>query len=149
MVTFNETNKFYRRKNSGKYPVDVYELNQMFMQNLVLKESAEKFRLNRIAKVRSLQVFPSLSISSSFFIHIIPFSFQSEKVLDLTNADQMGLLGLMKPMNLTGWDTMYNVDGFATWSGMHQPKITSYDQLCRNGVYEVYTSTMFAERSLN
>ncbi|HEX3933110.1 MAG TPA: ATP-binding protein [Puia sp.] len=40
MVTFNETNKFYRRRNSGKYCVDVYELNQMFMQNLVLKESA-------------------------------------------------------------------------------------------------------------
>ncbi len=38
MVTFNETNKFYRRRNSGKYAVDVYELNRMFMQNQILKE---------------------------------------------------------------------------------------------------------------
>jgi len=64
MITFNETNKFYRRRNSGKYAVDVYELNQMFMQNLVLKENAEKFRKERIDKVRSLKVFPNLSGTS-------------------------------------------------------------------------------------
>jgi len=148
MVTFNETNKFYRRRNSGKYCVDVYELNQMFMQNLVLKESAEKFRLQRIEKVKSLKVFPNLSTTSSFFIHIIPYSFQNDQVLDLTNAHQMGLSKFMRPMNLSGWDEMYNVDGFATWSGMNNPKIISYDQLFRNGIYEVYTSTLFGERDL-
>ncbi len=58
MVTFNETNKFYRRRNSGKYAVDVYELNRMFMQNQILKEAAEKFRQERIEKVRSLKAFP-------------------------------------------------------------------------------------------
>lgn len=148
MVTFNETNKFYRRRNSGKYCVDVYELNQMFMQNLVLKESAEKFRLQRIEKVRSLKVFPNLSITSSFFIHIIPYSFQEDQALDLSNAKQIGLSKFMRPINLSGWDEMYNVDGFATWSGMINPKIISYDQLFRNGIYEVYTSTLFSERAL-
>jgi hypothetical protein len=31
---------------------------------------------------------------------------------------------------------------------MGKPKITSYDQLFRNGIYEVYTSTLFSERAL-
>jgi len=149
MVTFNETNKFYRRRNSGKYAVDVYELNQMFMQNLVLKENAEKFRKERIDKVRSLKVFPNLSVKYSFFIHIIPFAFQNELNLDLTKADQMKLSLLMRPMNVSGWDTMYNVDGFATWSSIRTSQIMCYDQLFRNGVYEVYTSTLFEEKILN
>lgn len=32
MVTFNDSNRFYRRKNTGKYLVDVFELNDMFMK---------------------------------------------------------------------------------------------------------------------
>ncbi len=148
MVTFNETNKFYRRRNTGKYSVDVYELNQMFMQNQILKESAEKFRLKRIKKVRAGKVFPNLAIETSFFIHIIPFSFQNDQPLDLTNAHQMGLANIMKPMNLSGWDTMFNIDGFATWSGMGYDEIISYDQLFRNGIYEVYTSKLFEEQTM-
>lgn len=103
MVTFNESNKFYRRRNSGKYSVDVYELNQMFMQNQVLKESAEKFKLQRIEKVRTGRVFPNLATDTSFFIHIIPFSFQNEQTLDLTNAEQMGLSSIMRPFHLRGY----------------------------------------------
>jgi hypothetical protein len=30
MVTTNETNKFWRRKNAGKYAVGTFELNNMF-----------------------------------------------------------------------------------------------------------------------
>jgi hypothetical protein len=148
MVTFNDTNKFYRRRNSGKYSVDVYELNQMFMQNQVLKESAEKFRHQRIEKVRSGKVFPSLALETSFFIHIIPFGFQNEQSLDITNADSMGLTTIMRPMKIPGWEVMFNVDGFATWSGMSSPRVISYDQLFRNGIYEVYTSTLFEHTSL-
>jgi hypothetical protein len=144
MVTFNDTNKFYRRRNSGKYSVDVYELNQMFMQNQVLKESAENFRRQRIEKVRGLNVFPILETSSSLFIHIIPFTFQNEQMLDLTNAANMNLSITMKPIFCGGWDTMYNVDGFATFATSEErQKITSYDQLLRNGIYEVYSGLLF------
>lgn len=148
MVTFNETNKFYRRRNTGKYPVDVYELNQMFMQNQILKESAERFRLQRIENVRAGKVFPSLAIDTSFFIHIIPFSFQNEQTLDLTNAHRMDLTQIMRPIHLDAWDTMFNIDGFATWSGMNHSEIISYDQLFRNGIYEVYTSDLFEKFTL-
>ncbi len=150
MVTFNETNKFFRRRNSGKYAVDVYELNQMFMQNQVLKESAEKFRLQRIKKVRNLKVFPTLDNSTSFFIQIIPFSFLSDQIIDFSNVEGMNLLTYMKPMFSSGWDTMFNLDGYATFSmTSDRQKIESYDQIFRNGVYEVYSSSLFVQADQN
>ena len=144
MVTFNETNKFYRRRNSGKYAVDVYELNQMFMQNQILKESAEKFRSDRIEKVLELKAFPILETASPCFIQIIPFTFQDEQLLDLSNANNMGLSTIMKPMYCSGWDLMFNIDGVATFgiSREERQKIISYDQLFRNGVYEAFTGQL-------
>lgn len=147
MVTLNNTNKFYRRRNSGKYSVDVYELNQMFMQNQVLKESIEKFRQKRIENVRSLKVFPNLDTSTSFFIHVIPFSFQNEQMLDLTNANNLGLQNIMIPIYTNGCSPIYNLDGYASTSiGYGSSQIDSYDQLFRNGIYEVYTSNLFIQR---
>lgn len=150
MITFNETNKFYRRRNSGKYAVDVYELNQMFMQNQVLKESAEKFRHQRIEKVRNLKVFPTLDNSASFFIQIIPFSFLSDETLDFTNAENMNLSSTMRPLFANGWDSMYNLDGYATFSTtLDRQKIDGYDQIFRNGVFEAYTSRLFHQKENN
>ncbi|MFV0545086.1 MAG: helix-turn-helix domain-containing protein [Bacteroides sp.] len=146
MITFNESNKFYRRRNSGKYAVDVYELNQMFMQNQILKEYAEKFRSERIEKVRNLKVFPMLDNTASFFIQIIPFSFINERTLDFTQIESMNLTTTMRPMGASGWDKMFNLDGFATFSTSYdRQKITSYDQILRNGIYEVYTSSVFEQ----
>lgn len=151
MVTFNETNKFYRRRNSGKYPVDVYELNQMFMQNKILKESAEKFRQDRISRVLSLKAFPILETSSSCFIQIIPFTFQDEQLLDLSNANKMELSAIMRPMYCSGWDLMFNIDGIATFGTdrAERQKIISYDQLFRNGIYEAYTGSLIENYTTN
>ncbi len=151
MVTFNQTNKFYRRRNSGKYAVDVYELNQMFMQNQILKESAENFRQQRIDKVRSSKAFPILETSFPFFIQIIPFTFQDEQLLDLSNADNMGLTSKMKPMYCSSWDKMFNIDGYATFGikPQERQKIISYDQLFRNGIYEAYTGQLIERYTAN
>lgn len=146
MVTYNETNKFYRRRNSGKYAVDVYELNRMFMQNQILKEATERFRQERIEKVIALKVFSTLETKSSLFIQIIPFSFQDEQFLDLTNANNSDLSTIMRPLNCSGWDTMFNLDGYATFGGNRQ-KIISYDQLFRNGIYEAYTGQLIESYS--
>lgn len=149
MVTFNDTNKFYRRRNSGKYSVDVYELNQMFMQNQVLKDKAEKFRQERIEKVRSLKVFPTLDVSASYFLQIIPFSFLNEILLDFTSVPRQTAT-LMAPMNSNGWDFMHNYDGYATFTKSgDRSKIDGYNQIFRNGVYEVYTSRQFDQADRN
>lgn len=153
MVTLNQTNKFLKRRNSGKYAVDVYELNQMFMQNLILKESVEKFREERTKKVISGKVIPNLDNSTSFFAHIFPLSFVNEQIIDLSEVHTSGqIITLMQPLHATGCDHMYNLDGFLTFCtrslkienslqpNEYKDKIISYNQLLRNGIYEIYSS---------
>ncbi|MDD3195393.1 MAG: ATP-binding protein [Paludibacter sp.] len=158
MVTFNQTNKFYKRRNTGKYPVDVYELNQMFMQNMVLKESVEKFREERTKKVITGKILPKLDISTSLFAHIFPFNFVNEQIIDLSGVyTNSKITEWMKPLHATGWSYMYNLDGFLTYCtrtvedenslqpNHYKEKIISYNQLLRNGIYEIYSSHIIAK----
>lgn len=148
MVTFNQTNKFYKRRNSGKFPVDVYELNQMFMQNQVLIEKAKKFRQNRISEVLLKENIPNLVGDTVFLIHIIPYSFLENSINDFA-VEKNDLTKEMRPIlsQSNGWNEMYNLDGFATYTTFSTTyqlrQITSYNQLFRNGVYEIYTSELF------
>lgn len=145
MVTYNQTNKFYKRRNSGKFAVDVYELNNMFMQNQVLKEKASDFRKNRIKTVLNQESLPNLVIDNSFFVHIIPFSFLDNHIVDFSKAEKDNILD-MRPIGTTGWDKMYNIDGYATFTtSSDRQQITSYNQIFRNGIYEAYTSELFFE----
>jgi hypothetical protein len=145
MVTYNQTNKFYKRRNSGKFAVDVYELNNMFMQNQVLQEKASKFRKDRIKAVLNQESIPNLQVENSFFVHIIPFGFLDNHIVDFSKAEKDGVFD-MRPLYSNGWDKMYNIDGYATFStSFDRQKVTSYNQIFRNGVYEVYTSELFYE----
>lgn len=142
MVTFNTSNKFYKRRNSGKYAVDVYELNQMFMQNQILKERIEEFRTNRVSKVIDHKFLPNLETSTSLFIHIVPLNFNDNAIIDFKKAVDNQLK--MKPFSAHGWDKMYNIDGFATYSTTSdRQKVSSYNQIFRNGIYEAYSSELF------
>lgn len=142
MVTFNTSNKFYKRRNSGKYAVDVYELNQMFMQNQILKERIEEFRIKRVSKVLDHKFLPNLETSTSLFIHIVPLNFNDNAIIDFKKAVDHQLK--MKPFSASGWDKMYNIDGFATYSTTSdRQKVSSYNQIFRNGIYEAYSSGLF------
>jgi hypothetical protein len=149
MVTFNQSNKFFKRRMSGKYAVDVYELNNMFMQNQVLSEKANNFRKKRIKSVLLQTSIPNLKIDNSFFIHIIPFGFLDYQILDFSRAENE-LTTKMKPIYAHGWDKLYNIDGFATFtSSSNREVITSYNQIFRNGIYEIYSTDLFYETRHN
>lgn len=144
MVTFNESYKFYRRRNTGKYCVDVHELKEMFLQNQILKESAEKYRRERVMDVIQHRVFPNLNQTTVFMIHVIPFTFQREKYIELSNAANMGIQEAMKPMYVRGWDYMHTVDGYCCFTSDHTG-LLAFDQICRNGIYELYSSQLFSD----
>ncbi|WP_276682429.1 helix-turn-helix domain-containing protein [Empedobacter brevis] len=149
MVTYNQTNKFFKRRNSGKYAVDVYELNQMFMQNQVLSEKANKFRLDRIKNVLDLKSIPNLDVNNSIFVHIIPFGFLDYQILDFSMAEN-NLTSKMRPLSSYAWDKMYNIDGFSTFSTSSDRNIiSSYNQIFRNGIYEIYSSNLFYQTRYN
>src|SRR5271157_4348370 len=51
MVTFHSVNKFFSRNNTGKFPMDVYQVGQAFAQQRSLGERIERWRSERIAKI--------------------------------------------------------------------------------------------------
>ncbi|MCL6220694.1 helix-turn-helix domain-containing protein [Zunongwangia pacifica] len=148
MVTYKSSNKFYKRRNSGKFLVDTFELNQMFLQNQAIVEKIKNFRRERIEEVISLDTLPNLDTETSFFIHIIPNNFQEQVITDFTLYEN-DLKREMKPFSYSynsGWNYMYNIDGYMTYSSSDNIRVISkYNQLFRNGTYEIYSSKIFAK----
>ncbi len=143
MVTINDSNRFYKRRNTGKYLVDVYELNDMFMQNQVLKEKAESYKNERIQKLLQKEVFPSIHTDRFCMIHIIPYSFLNEKSIDISPAYDMNIGTLMMPMGTrSGCTPIYNIDGYATYDAND---LSAYNQIIRNGVFEIFSTQFFFE----
>ncbi|MDR0972147.1 MAG: hypothetical protein LBM25_07175, partial [Bacteroidales bacterium] len=138
MTTFNNSNKFYRRKNTGKYLVDVNELNDMFMKNQVLKEKAQLYRKERIEKILSKESFPNLDTSRFCVVHIIPFSFLNENFIDLSKVHyDNDLRKLIIPMVYYSLKQEYNIYGYV---GYDEHKHNNYTQIIRNGVVELYSA---------
>lgn len=149
MVTFKASNKFYKRRNSGKYLVDVYELQSAFVQSLENREQAERFRQTRVSRVRNLEFIPNLDVFGSYFLHVIPIN-NLEYEIDFTNQATLNLLKeKLKPIRSSGWDYRHNLEGFMTFSSKEQKTPYSYSQIFRNGVLEFYTSHIHYPRQGN
>ena len=146
MITYKATNKFYKRRNSGKYLVDVYELQTSFSQSLDSREKAERFRIMRTNLVRNLEFIPKLDIKGSFFLHVFPINNRDYEI-DFLSPDLLNFLSdRMIPIRSSGRDYKYNLEGFIATSSNHEKIPYSYSQLFRNGVLEFYTSHMHIER---
>lgn len=113
-----------------------------------LINEAEKFKHSRIKKILldNQSPFQNLQTKTSLFIHIIPFDFLARPILDVTIFRKY--VGEMKPIFSAGWDFAYNNDGFATFF-KYNGQIISYDQVFRNGVYEIYANNIVAKEQIN
>jgi hypothetical protein len=148
MVTLNSTNKFYKRRTTGKYLVDVYELSEIFLKNYKMKEKAEQFRLSRLKKVRELEFLPNLDINGSYFLHIIPLGYLDENLIELSNYQRIEQLKRdLAPIDSSGYNHRHNLEGFLTYYVYVSQEIKSYAQLFRDGTMEYYTSTMHHQRN--
>ena len=141
MVTFRSTNKFYKRRNSGKYLVDIYELNRMFMQNNELQEKSNKFVYDRITSLQKNELNPNFLIRNSTLVHIVPLSFsQNHNQIPLTKRDDYqkifdSFIGLM-----TYSQRHHNFDGYIMYYfSPEYKKITCFLQIFRNGVIELFS----------
>jgi hypothetical protein len=142
MVIYKSTNKFYKRRNTGKYLVDVYELNQMFMQNQDLKEKGNFFVSSRIDSVQRNEVNPNIILKNPVFIHVLPLNFSLEpNQLTLTKSGDYqrifeGFVDLM-PYS----QRHHNHDGYIMYYfDPGEKKITSYLQIFRTGIIELFSN---------
>lgn len=142
MVTLNSTNKFYKRRNTGKYLIDVYELSEIFLKNYKMKERAEQFRVSRLKKVRGREFLPTLDIKGSYFLHIIPLGYLEENLVALSDDQRIDQLKReLAPINSAGQNHRHNLEGFLTYDN-YANETKSYAQLFRDGTIEYYTSTL-------
>ncbi len=140
MVTAKSSN-FYKRRNSGKYPVDTNELNDMFMSNFTINERVKNFVSERIAEVSQSNMFPEpvLEEVGSFFMHIIPISHMNESMIDLTSSVNKNYLSLrIPPIGRGEVSRGLNLEAFYIYS-TNNNHIYSYQQVFRNGSIEFYT----------
>jgi len=143
MVTFNSSNKFYKRKMTGKYLLDVYELNSAFIGNWDVKERANNFRKGRIREVMDLKFYPNIDVENSFFLHILPLGQLNELSIDIIDENRKKfLIANLKPL----YGHLYNIDGFMTFDEtiktQENRKIHTYTQLFRDCSLEFYTNKL-------
>ena len=157
MVTLNEANKFYKRNNNGKYAVDVYELNQLFMQHAGVRENAVTFQANRIKDVLSGTIYPTVNTQGGFFLHAIPIDFQKDNLVDFSVLRGSELSESIEPIRFytdldetyPQYQSSYNYDGFMTsFRKAENSSIYSYNQFFRNGIIEFFTGGFYEPVSL-
>ncbi len=143
MVTYKSTNKFYKRGNSGKNLVDVFELNQMFMQSHELQERANNFVSERTGTVIRKEFLPNIVTDKVSFIHIIPLSFQ-QNLVRLTEADDYtAIMELFSPI-VHPFIHRHDFEGYILISSEGPDNtVKSYFQTFRNGILEYYASDYF------
>lgn len=142
MVIYKSTNKFYKRRNTGKYLVDVYELSQMFMQNQDLKDKGDIFVSSRIDSVQRNEVNPNIVIKNPVFVHVLPLNFSLEpNQLPLSKPGDFqrifeGFVDLMPYSH-----RHHNHDGYIMYYfDPEEKKITSYLQIFRTGIIELFSN---------
>ena len=134
---------FYGRNSSGKYRLDVEELQTAFTLTETLTERVRGFRADRIIAIKAGDTPQSLDEGRKLVIHLVPMSaFSAVSRRDL--GDELGRfvqnhLVAYKPLgNPMSWNHRVNLDGRVVFilTGLGEPSGRSYTQLFRSGVVE-------------
>ena len=118
--------------------MDVTEIKQAFIQTNEWEKQADEFRKQRIMDVRSKQYIPNIDIDGSTFIHFIPLG-KRNHIVDLKKHQE--LLRGLQPLHNSSYGYRFNADGHLI-SPSHHEICQSYNQYFRNGIIEIYSSTL-------
>lgn len=130
--------KFFSRNSSGKYPLNVTELRDLFQSSANTIEKLKAIRLQKINSVISNETPIELESEKDgrFIVHIIPLSSIVANIsYDLKVVKNKN--EFIRPMRSQGWNYRLNFDGVFTYSSMRNlSKAYSYNQFLRNGIIE-------------
>ena len=141
MNTVNKTNKFYKRTSVGKYPVEVYELSEMFNKSQTNRDRIQKFISERHSKVRYSNIIPTLDIEGSFFLHLSPISTRNQ--IDFSNDTILKKIRENTKLLTTSYSNqIYNIDGYLLYRWNNDNIIKDYLQIFRDGTFEFYSSRL-------
>ena len=143
-VIFKGHDKFYSRNSSGKYPLDVGELRIAFNLSEAITERIRRFREERTASLYANETPVAMSDSPKIVLHFIPvvsFGGQSGVYPPPTSH--------VRPMQSTGWNTRFTLEGFLNYSASGGLMADSYVHLYRNGIIESVGGSLIEPTSAN
>ncbi|WP_062409823.1 helix-turn-helix domain-containing protein [Paenibacillus naphthalenovorans] len=128
------SSKFYSRKSNGKFPLDVFELRNMFSETTEFSKKVKEFR-----EERALEYMLEYNNSSPFtLIHLIPITcFENRYSLDLSLIEKLRLA----PIASAGWNPRINFDGIYSNTSDNASSM----QIFKNGIIEGATIRLTRE----
>jgi hypothetical protein len=134
-----DTQKFYGRHSSGRYLLDIEELRNIFLLKESAIEKAERFKVNRLLKIKSSDFPFEFGDQKIIVIHIIPvMAFSGQINLDIKSYDTE--INELFPIEVTGHNHIYNYDGKMNYFTNYENKMSAYVQIFRNGIIESVNS---------
>jgi hypothetical protein len=148
MVKYQGHHTFYSRNSSGKYPLDVSELRNLFGLHDSLAQQIKNFRVERLSRIISGDTPIPLYDYPCVALYIIPFSsFSGDIRLNLSSYNDYDLYTIGNARHYGKYthtqrsqSGRYNFEGYVTYSGYShntkQYEEPEYTQLFRNGIIE-------------
>jgi hypothetical protein len=139
-VVFQQSDRFWGRNSSGKYPLDVNELRAAFTLSSTVMERIRGFRTDRIIAISNNETPVRMNSGPKLVMHCIPIeSFASQPQYDLIpflrDYTRLTLIGS------SGYRRRLNLDGLLVYDGEAADIGHTYTQLYRNGVIEAATGS--------
>jgi hypothetical protein len=146
MIAFKNLSRFFTRNSAGKHQMDVTEIRSAFLLSESLPEKIKAFRDKRLGRIVACETPLPLCEGAKLVIHILPVpSFSSDFRIAMSTFKEEG--HNFKPMDVSGWDYRFNLDGYLTFSINRQDACCrSYCQIFRGGQVEA-VSTCLVEGS--
>ena len=134
--------KFYSRNSAGKYPFDVSELRNAFMQSESITDKVEKIRLERLSDIVSGNSFRKFKGRTLVCLHIFPFqAFDPGFSIELPY--NMNTILDLSTITRQSYSSEFNFKGFMTYAITdHKSEyVSAYTQLFRKGYIEAVTDS--------
>jgi len=134
-VTVARDNRFFIRDENGKHPMGVNELRRAFLFASEVEDRIRKFRTDRIQLLIENEGPLAIELSEPrVILHLVPQASFTDGILLQFNLHETGI----RPMGASGWNSMYSIDGFVTYSGPEGKfdSVRAFSTLFRNGTVE-------------
>jgi len=137
-VKINKGFVFYSRNSAGKFPLDIFEIRNLFLESSAQIENAKSFRIKRITEIISDQTPVPIfeNYPSKFILHSIPLNaFNPSTKYDLKLIKDYNMIGTM----IESYShRMINFEGVLLYTSHweNQKSCGNYTQLYRNGIIE-------------
>ena len=145
-VVLGGHDKFYARSSAGKYPLDVPELQALFLLSQTTAERIRDFRADRLAHLNANETPVVLPRGPKTVLHVIPLNAFAPGVNLNVSSFENDIRQLPLIRSPGGMSHRHNFDGFVTYSAQRSGEESlNYAQIFRNGSIEAVNASLIRE----